>query len=216
MIKILFRDRYLVFCVKPEGILSQDSENAPNLPDMLREQLGVSYIGTVHRLDRETSGVMVYSLDPKITGKLTAALADKESTVKEYRALLTGVPEQKSGELRDLLYHDVRRNKTFVVDRMRKGVREAVLHYDVVSVNDGKALVSVKLLTGRTHQIRVQFASRGLPICGDGKYGGGAGRLMLSAVRLSLIHPVTRERIEAGGRTVAAYEIGSEFTADAI
>lgn len=197
MIKILFRDRYLVFCVKPEGILSQDSENAPNLPDMLKEQLGVSYIGTVHRLDRETSGVMVYSLDPKITGKLTAALADKESTVKEYLALLTGVPEQKSGELRDLLYHDVRRNKTFVVDRMRKGVREAVLHYAVVSVNDGKALVSVKLLTGRTHQIRVQFASRGLPICGDGKYGGGAGRLMLAAVRLSFIHPVTGERIEA-------------------
>lgn len=197
MIKILFRDRYLVFCVKPEGILSQDSENAPNLPDMLREQLGVSYIGTVHRLDRETSGVMVYSLDPKITGKLTAALADKESTVKEYRALLTGVPEQKNGELRDLLYHDVRRNKTFVVDRMRKGVREAVLHYAVASVNNGKALVSVKLLTGRTHQIRVQFASRGLPICGDGKYGGGAGRLMLSAVRLSFIHPVTGERIEA-------------------
>ena len=69
MIKILFRDRFMVFCVKPEGILSQDSENAPNLPDVLREQLGTSYVGTVHRLDREASGVMVYSLDPKITGK---------------------------------------------------------------------------------------------------------------------------------------------------
>ena len=75
-------------------ILSQDSENAPNLPDVLREQLGTSYVGTVHRLDREASGVMVYSLDPKITGKLTAAFADKENTVKEYRALLTGVPER--------------------------------------------------------------------------------------------------------------------------
>lgn len=72
---------------------------APNLPDMLREQLGTSYVGTVHRLDREASGVMVYSLDPKITGKLTAAFADKENTVKEYRALLTGVPEDRRGEL---------------------------------------------------------------------------------------------------------------------
>ena len=202
MIKILFRDRYMVFCVKPEGILSQDSENAPNLPDMLREQLGVPYVGTVHRLDREASGVMVYSLDPKITGKLTAAFADKESTVKEYRALLTGVPEDRRGELHDLLYHDAKRNRTYVVDRMRKGVREASLYYEVVSVNDGHALVSVRLFTGRTHQIRAQFASRGLPICGDGRYGSGSGRLMLSSVRISLIHPVTGERVEAVDETV--------------
>ena len=77
---------------------------------------------------------MVYSLDPKITGKLTAAFADKENTVKEYRALLTGVPEDRCGELHDLLYHDAKRNKTYVVDRMRKGVREASLYYEVVSV----------------------------------------------------------------------------------
>lgn len=79
---------------------------------------------------------------------------------------------------------------------MRKGVREASLYYEVVSVNDGRALVSVRLFTGRTHQIRAQFASRGLPICGDGRYGGGSGRLMLSSVRISLLHPVTGERVE--------------------
>ena len=137
-----------------------------------------------------------------LTGKLTAAFADKESTVKEYRALLTGVPEDRCGELHDLLYHDAKRNKTYVVDRMRKGVREASLYYEVVSVNDGRALVSVRLLTGRTHQIRVQFASRGLPICGDGRYGGGSGKLMLSSVKISLIHPVTGERVEAVDETV--------------
>lgn len=197
MIPILYRDRYLVICVKPQGILSQASENAPNLPSMLAEQLGERYVGTVHRLDRETSGVMVYSLKPSITGKLTAALADKETTVKQYRALLNGVPEQESGELRDLLYHDAVKNKTYTVDRMRKGVREAVLRYEVISKNDGRALVSVRLYTGRTHQIRVQFASRGLPICGDGRYGGGAGRLMLASVKLSFIHPVTGKRLDA-------------------
>lgn len=197
MIPILYRDRYLVVCVKPQGILSQDSESAQNLPDKLSKQLGVDYVGTVHRLDRETSGVMVYSLDPSITGRLTAVISDKESTVKEYRALLNGVPEVNNGELRDLLYHDVRKNKTYVVDRMRRGVREAVLRYQVVSVNDGYALVSVRLLTGRTHQIRVQFASRGLPVCGDGRYGGGSGRLMLASVKLSFVHPITGKRIEA-------------------
>ena len=198
MIKILFRDRFMVFCVKPEGILSQDSENAPNLPDVLREQLGTSYVGTVHRLDREASGVMVYSLDPKITGKLTAAFADKENTVKEYRALLTGVPEDRCGELHDLLYHDAKRNKTYVVDRMRKGVREASLYYEVVSVNDGRALVSVRLVTGRTHQIRVHMAYIGHPLCGDTLYGEESeliGRQALHCSRLEFTHPTTGERI---------------------
>ena len=104
---------------------------------------------------------------------------------KEYLAVVRGAPEADSGELNDLLLHDVRKNKSYVVNRMRGGVKKARLSYAVLEKQPDRTLVQVRLFTGRTHQIRVQFASRKLPLMGDGRYGGGSGELALWSVRLT-------------------------------
>ncbi len=206
-LKILYRDNSLVICVKPPAFLSQESDKEKNAPHTLKSLLGAPYIGTVHRLDKNVGGVMVYSLDEKITGKLSACLADKEKTVKEYLAVLCGVPQQPDGILKDLLFHDQRTNKTYVADRQRKGVREASLAYKILTVRNEKTLVLVRLHTGRTHQIRVQFSSRGLPLCGDGRYGGGKGQIALWSHRLSFVHPISEKKLD-----FSAEPVGNAFT----
>ena len=196
MFELLYADAFLAVVVKPVGALSEEHPTARNLPSLLREALGdpSRYIGTVHRLDKNVGGLMVYALRPDMTGRLTQTL-NEEGAGKEYLALLSGIPAEKEGVLIDLLYHDRQRNKTFVVKRKRAGVKEARLSYRVVEERSGQALVAVRLHTGRTHQIRVQFASRGLPLVGDARYGGGKGDPMLFSYRLSFRHPVTGERL---------------------
>lgn len=191
-IEILYKDKHLAVVVKPVGVISEDGENS--VPALIREELGASeiYIGTVHRLDKNVGGLMVYSLDPKITGKLVSALSDDDAG-KEYLALLSGIPKEREGILTDLLYHDRTKNKTYAVKRKRSGVKEAKLSYKVLEEREGRALVSVRLYTGRTHQIRAQFSSRALPLVGDARYGGGKGDPMLYSFRLTFRHPVTGE-----------------------
>jgi len=192
LVEILYADRILAVVCKPVGVLSEEHPTARNMPSLLREALGepTRYVGTVHRLDKNVGGLMVYALTPAAVGLLANAL-NEEGAGKEYLALLSGVPEEKEGLLTDLLYHDKQRNKTFVVKRKRVGVKEAKLSYRVVCEENGRALTSVKLYTGRTHQIRVQFSSRGLPLVGDARYGGGKGDPMLYACRLTFRHPET-------------------------
>lgn len=186
MIPVLFQDRALVVCLKPPGALSQDGPGAA-LPALLREQLGCG-IFPVHRLDREAGGVMVYAKSGRAAGALSGAMG-RGDFQKEYLCITRGRPAEDQGIYRDLLLHDKARNKSFVVKRMRSGVKEASLEYRVAAVKDGASLVWVKLHTGRTHQIRVQFASRGTPLAGDGKYGGGPGSLALWSWSLSFPHP---------------------------
>ena len=209
-LQILYRDDYLVVFKKPSGILSQDSERDINMPATLKEQLSVSYVGTVHRLDRNVSGIMVYSLNEKITGKLSDIISDKERTVKEYLAVLLGKLKERSATLKDLLYHDSRINKTFVAKTPRRGVKEASLEYRVLEENQDMTLVSIRLHTGRTHQIRVQFSSRGTPLFGDGRYGGGKGELALFSFRLSFVHPITNTLLDFS--CFPDIDIFSEFT----
>lgn len=195
MLSILYCDSHMVVCVKPAGVLSQDSgENG--MPALLRRQLGVEYVAVIHRLDREVGGVMVYGLSPKGAAALSRAVQERRLE-KTYLAVLRGVPEEPSGTLEDLLFHDKTRNKTYVTDRLRKGVKDASLDYAVLKTGAGRSLVRVRLHTGRTHQIRVQFASRRLPLVGDGKYGGKEPGmpLLLWAWRLTLPHPVTGEEM---------------------
>ena len=192
MIEILYRDECICVVIKPIGYISEDGERS--VQSLIREAIGDpdAYVGTVHRLDKNVGGLMVYSLRHDMTGKLTEALSSPDAG-KEYLAFLSGIPEKYEDILTDLLYHDRGKNKTYVVKRKRAGVKEAKLSYKTVKVEDGKALVSVKLYTGRTHQIRAQFASRSLPLVGDSRYGGGKGDPMLYSYRLRFTHPKTKK-----------------------
>ena len=160
--EILFEDRDLVVAVKPVGM---DSEH--ELPQALSEALGgAMYV--VHRLDRNVGGVMVLARNASAAAALSRVIQQGEM-VKEYRAMVHGLPPEE-GILTDLLFKDSRKNKVFVVKKERKGVRRASLEYTRLTQTD-PALVHIRLHTGRSHQIRVQFASRGYPLVGDHKYG---------------------------------------------
>ena len=197
---IFYQDRYLVVAVKPVGVLSEDDPKATCMPALLREHYRTQgekdYIATVHRLDRVTGGVMVFSRRKEITGKLTAAVAAREIT-KEYLAVLRGHPEKDADTLTDLLFRDAAHNKSYVVQRMRKCVREATLDYTVLDKTDALTLVKVRLHTGRTHQIRVQFSHRGLPLLGDIRYGSKADcSAALWSYHLAFTHPVTGKPVD--------------------
>ena len=198
---ILYEDAHLVICLKPPGVLSEDSEKGRCMPALLREHYRAQgkndYIATVHRLDKIVGGVMVFSRRRQVTGQLTAAIARHEIT-KEYLAVLRGHPEKAEDTLADLLFRDAAHNKSYVVRRMRKGVREARLSYREIARTEALSLVRIQLHTGRTHQIRVQFASRGLPLLGDIRYGSRDERCTaaLWSYRLALRHPVTGETVD--------------------
>ena len=185
--EILYEDKFIIVCVKAPGILSESG----GMPELLKESTGAKDIFCVHRLDKDVGGVMVYAKTQKAAAKLSASVAGKELR-KEYLAVVEG-PVPESGTMRDLLFHDVRKNKTYVVDRERKGVKEALLDYRNAGFADGLSLVYITLFTGRSHQIRVQFASRKMPLAGDGKYGSRYRELPLGlwAYSLSFPHPVT-------------------------
>lgn len=188
---ILYEDRDLVVCEKPEGVLSEEG----GMPELLRDATGSPEIFCVHRLDRETGGLMVYAKTRQAAAGLSASITAGQLQ-KEYLAVVQGQPEEQA-VLRDLLYRDAAKNKSFVVRRMRRGVREAELRYRRLDAREGLSLVRVALVTGRSHQIRVQFASRGMPLVGDRKYGSAyrdAG-LALWSTTLSFPHPVTGESL---------------------
>ncbi|MBQ3496759.1 MAG: RNA pseudouridine synthase [Oscillospiraceae bacterium] len=201
-IKNLYEDNDIIVCVKPPHVLSQRGANGGE--DMISLLGGGVY--PVHRLDGGVGGVMVYAKTQSAAGKLSQMIAAHEFE-KEYLAVLRGKAEA-CGTLRDLLFHDRIKNKTYVVDRMRSGVKEASLSYRLVETRETAegilSLVRVKLHTGRTHQIRVQFASRRLPIAGDGRYGGGGGEIALWSYRLRFAHPTKR------GKTVEAAQLPPE------
>ena len=207
---ILYEDAHLVICLKPPGVLSEDSEKGRCMPALLREHYRAQgkndYIATVHRLDKIVGGVMVFSRRRQVTGMLTAAMARHEIT-KEYLAVLRGHPEKAEDTLTDLLFRDAAHNKSYVVKRMRKGVREARLSYREIARTEALSLVRVQLHTGRTHQIRVQFASRGLPLLGDIRYGSRDERCTaaLWSYRLALRHPVTDETVDVSALPPEGY-----------
>jgi 23S rRNA pseudouridine1911/1915/1917 synthase len=194
-LKILYEDVHLLCVIKPAGIPSEGD----GMPRLVGEYLrgdgagDAPYVGSVHRLDRDVSGVMVFAKEEKTAAALSALIARREFE-KEYLAIVSGETDA-AGEMQDLLYHDKGRNKTFVVKRPRRGVREASLDYRTLATRSGNSLVHVHLHTGRTHQIRVQFASRKHPLLGDGKYGGGKGKIALFSHKIAFVHPVTKEEM---------------------
>ena len=163
--ELLFHDNDLVVCIKPVGL---DSEH--QVPEALKKLLG-GEIFTIHRLDRNVGGVMVYART-KAAAAALSRVVQEGSMVKEYVAMVHGTPPEE-GDWEDLLWKDNGKNKVFVVKRQRGGVKKARLEFRRLSEGE-TSLVRVRLHTGRSHQIRVQFSSRGFPLVGDHKYGSRA------------------------------------------
>ena len=176
---ILYSDNGMVACIKPVGL---DSE--AELPAALKEQLG-GEIFPIHRLDKNVGGVMVYARTKAAAASMSKAVQDG-AMVKEYVAMVHGTPPE-TGDWEDFLFKDSRKNKVFVVKKERKGVKPARLEFNRLNAGE-TSLVRVRLHTGRSHQIRVQFASRGFPLVGDHKYGSrdSATAPMLFSCRITL------------------------------
>lgn len=196
MLELLYTDRDIVVLVKPVGLISEDGGAGESVIHAAAEALAAAgardaTLYPVHRLDRNVGGVMVYARSRDAAAALSAAVREGKME-KVYLAMVHGTPDAPRGDYRDLLYKDARKNKTYVVQGMRRGVREAALSYETLAAADGCTLVRVLLHTGRSHQIRVQFASRKMPLLGDGKYGARDRETALGLFSHSLTFPHPR------------------------
>lgn len=191
--ELLYVDQDIVLCLKPPRVLSTDEPGG--VPELVREALGDPNgdVRTVHRLDRVVSGLMVLARSAQAASELSRQIRDGEFD-KEYLAIVHGCPEE-AGTLRDLLLRDKRERKTYVVRELAKGVQEAILEYRRLSCKDGMSRVAIKLITGRTHQIRAQFSGCGMPLVGDRKYSTleDPCEIALWSHKLSFTHPTTGE-----------------------
>lgn len=196
-ITVLFEDNNIIAAIKPAGVLSQ-AGNTADMISLLGEGRGEIY--PLHRLDKNVGGVMVFAKNKQAAAKMSQLISENRMS-KSYYAVLCGKPEEDCAVLEDLLFKDSSKNKSFVVKRMRKGVKKASLEYKTVeSVQTDSGfltLVKVKLHTGRTHQIRVQFSSRKLPLLGDGRYGGKSDKcdIALWSTEISFISPFNGQNL---------------------
>lgn len=196
-LNIIYADNDIFVCIKPARVLSTDEPGG--LPELVRLALGdeKADVRTVHRLDRVVSGVMVLARNARAASELSRQIREDDFE-KEYLAIVHGCPDKKSGTLTDLLYRDKARKMTMVASEPAKGVQEAILDFEVIGCNENMSRVKVLLRTGRTHQIRVQFASRGMPLVGERKYCTleDSCEIALWSHRIAFTHPLTGERME--------------------
>ena len=192
---IIYEDKQLVVCLKPKGVLSQiGKEGQKNMIDILSEECNCE-IYPVHRLDKEVSGVMVYAKTKSAAADLSAQVSNREME-KHYIATTEKSALNPEGTMEDLLYFDKAKNKSFVVKKERRGVKKAILEYEEIGSTESTTSFRVRLLTGRTHQIRVQFASRKHPLIGDRKYGSKInGDIGLVSCFISFVHPETKKTV---------------------
>lgn len=196
MVKILFDDDYITVAEKPAGMTSEISDSKSSFPAELAKTVSSPSLFPVHRLDRETSGLMVYAKTAYAAAELSEQIRNGIFK-KEYIAAVSPAMESDSGELVDMLYFDRRQNKAFSVTSVRKGVRKAVLSYRTEAKFGNLSVLHIELRTGRTHQIRVQFSHRGHSVVGDRRYGSKikTGDMLLWSYRLSFLHPLTKEAL---------------------
>ena len=193
-VHILYADDFFCVCEKPVGVSSESS----GMPELIRRQTGKKTY-PVHRLDQGTGGILILAFSSESCSSLQHLL-QQDLVRKEYLAVVPGRLSDNAGVYRDLLYHDKMQNKTFVVSCYRKGVKEASCEWNALqsagSEDTEFSLVKVILHTGRTHQIRVQFASRGFPLAGDRKYGSRIklGSPALWSYRVRFPHPFIQDR----------------------
>lgn len=204
--EILYQDEDVLICIKPARVLSTDEPGG--LPDLIRLELGdpKADVRTVHRLDRVVSGLMVLARNAASASELSRQIRENEFE-KEYLAIIHGAPEYDSGKLYDLLVRNKARKMTEVAACAGKGVLPASLGYRVLHKQAGMSRVRIKLETGRTHQIRVQFASRGMPLVGERKYATleDPCEIALWSYRLAFTHPKTLEKMEFTAQPPAVY-----------
>ena len=199
---ILFYDSDIIVCEKPAGVISE-GKGENTMPALLSRRLCESgeantEVFVVHRLDKETVGVMVFARNKASAAALSQAIVDGKLE-KRYYAVVHGTPSKSADTLTDLLFFDRKRGKSFVVGRERAGVKRAVLDYRLVESKNGLSLLDIQLHTGRTHQIRAQLSSRGLPLAGDRRYGAPKDTphaLALVAYKLRFPHPKTKKPLE--------------------
>lgn len=190
--EVLYLDEDILVCIKPPRVLSTDEPGG--VPELARQELGQPQadVRTVHRLDRVVSGVMVLARSAPAASELSRQIREG-GFQKEYLAVIHGSPAQDQGQLWDLLYRDKARRMTMVAQEPGKGIQEALLDYQVLGRREGLSLVKIRLHTGRTHQIRVQFASRGMPLVGERKYSTLEDdcQIALWSHALGFVHPTT-------------------------
>ncbi len=190
--ELLYTDQDLVVCIKPPRVLSTDEPGG--LPELVRQALGDPHadVRTVHRLDRVVSGVMVLARSAAAAAELSRQIRE-DRFFKEYLAVVHGCPPEEQGTFTDLLYRDKARRMTMVATEPGKGVQEAVLDYRLLGRAGELSKVEIHLRTGRTHQIRVQFASRGMPLVGERKYAvlEDSCEIALWSHRIGFAHPAT-------------------------
>ena len=203
--EILYEDNHILVVLKEQNLAScPDESGDENLLDLLKDYLkrtyekpGNVYLGLVHRLDRPTGGVMVFAKTSKAAGRLAEHMKTGDFE-KRYLTVLNGAPSPESGKLVNYLKKNTINNMVYLSTEGTDGAKYAALDYRVLEKRGGLALTEVKLHTGRSHQIRVQFAGIAHPVYGDMRYGGEfaiKGRLALWAYSLAFTHPVTKERM---------------------
>ena len=204
--EIIYQDKDILVCIKPPRVLSTDEPGG--LPELIRQEFGnpTADVRTVHRLDRVVSGLMVLARNSVAASELSRQIRENQFE-KEYLAVVHGCPESQTGTMRDLLLRDKARKMTMIAETLGKGVQEAILHYKVLASNSQMSRVQIKLVTGRTHQIRVQFSSRGMPLLGERKYAAGTDEceLALWSYRIAFTHPKTGERMQFSHRPPETY-----------
>lgn len=205
--KVIYDDAAITLCEKPIGVSSQATDEASCLPSLLldyyKEKGDPATPYVLHRLDTAVGGLMVYAKGQKAAATLSKAIAEGRFH-KRYLAVVAGDAKAalgNEGELFDYLFKDSKKNKSFAVKKKRQGVKEARLKFEVLATCEYEGcvltLLSITLLTGRTHQIRVQFSSRGFPLWGDGKYGSRIkGDIALFSKELTFSHPTSGEMMQ--------------------
>ena len=205
-LKILYEDNHIIVVLKPQmTACCPDESKDDNLFDQIKRYIkdtyqkpGNVYLGLVHRLDRPTGGVMVYAKTSKAAARLTEGLQSGDFE-KKYLAVLCGTPDSSRGKLCNYLRKNTVNNMVYICTPSEEGAKYAELDYKVLEDKNKYSLVEVRLVTGRTHQIRVQMSGIAHPIYGDMRYGGALaqkGKLALWAYSLSFLHPITKERLK--------------------
>lgn len=195
--QIVYKDNDIVVCVKPQRVLSTDEPGG--VPDLVRAALmdPKADVRTVHRLDRVVGGLMVLARNANAASELSRQIREDQFQ-KGYTAVVHGRPHKSKERFYDLLYRDKARKMTFVAEEPSKDVQPATLTYQVLASVDGMSKVKIQLETGRTHQIRVQFGSRGMPLVGERKYSTLEDNceIALWSSKIGFTHPVTGKKME--------------------